>query len=54
MLKFFDPYSSNKTSHIGLGLTFCKQAMQHMQGMITGHTEDGGKTLKLELIFQLA
>lgn len=52
--KFFDPYFSNKTSHIGLGLTFCKQAMQSMQGNITCHTTDDGKMIELELTFQLA
>lgn len=52
--KFFDPYFSNKTSHIGLGLTFCKQAMQNMQGKITCHTENDGKMIELELLFQVA
>lgn len=52
--KFFDPYFSNKTSHIGLGLTFCKQAMQHMQGKIACHVADDGKIIELELTFQMA
>lgn len=52
--KSFDPYFSNKTSHIGLGLTFCKQAMQHMQGNISCHTEDDGKIIELNLAFPLA
>jgi signal transduction histidine kinase len=52
--RFFDPYFSNKTSHIGLGLTFCKQAMQNMQGNITCHIKDDGKMIELELTFQLA
>ncbi|MFA6038343.1 MAG: ATP-binding protein [Legionellales bacterium] len=51
--KFFDPYFSNKTSHIGLGLTFSKQAMKNMQGDITCQTNDDGKIIELELVFQL-
>ncbi|MFA6038479.1 MAG: HAMP domain-containing sensor histidine kinase [Legionellales bacterium] len=52
--KFFDPYFSNKTSHVGLGLTFCKQAMQHMQGKIACHVAADGKIIELELTFQMA
>lgn len=51
--QLFDPYFSTKISHIGLGLTFCKQAMNHMQGDITCHIEDEGKMVEFVLTFSL-
>ena len=49
----FDPYFSTKISHIGLGLTFCKQAMKNMQGDIVCRTEDDGKTVEFLLSLPL-
>ena len=49
--KLFDPYFTTKTTHLGLGLTFCRQAMQGMQGGITCRTENNGKTTIFTLTF---
>ena len=42
--KLFDPYFSTKTSHIGLGLTFCQRTLQRMEGKLSCRTENDGKT----------
>lgn len=49
--KLFDPYFTTKSSHLGLGLTFCQWAMQNMQGDITCRTENDGKTTIVTLTF---
>jgi two-component system CAI-1 autoinducer sensor kinase/phosphatase CqsS len=49
--QWFDPYFSTKMSHIGLGLTFCKQAMDHMQGDISCHAENEGRMVVFVLTF---
>ncbi len=45
----FDPYYSTKISHIGLGLTFCKQAMKNMQGDIICRIIDDEKAVEFLL-----
>jgi len=40
--KLFCPYFSTKSSHMGLGLTFCQWAMNSMEGDITCHPKNDG------------
>ena len=48
LARLFDPYFSTKTSHIGLGLTFCQRAMREMDGNIVCYSADNGVTFVLK------
>ncbi len=49
--KLFDPYFSTRSSHIGLGLTYCKQAMQKIGGEIICKTQEENKVIEFILSF---